>query len=841
VRRAINNSRRGSLVLLALAVAGFVAVARADREDEIFLDGLRDRRLFSLAEAYCRDRLAEPDLSVADRAELVIELSQTKAQHALNTAPADRGPLWQASRQVVAEFLRDHPQNPRLILVRLQDALTVLARGELARQEAELGAAGAPSVEEAREQLRAAASLLTELKEDAAELLRKRHRDGRPGEGELTANELVSLGNNIQYQLARAYRNQALCYGADTADRANSLTQAAAQLEPLSRRDTADPLTWSARIDAVTCARLLGDLPGATRRVDAVLAATPPIPVVLAARAEKIRMELAAGKPEAALNLLKQGRELGGMAEPDLDYAMLETFIALWQAAAKQRKTEDARRWQEQAAKMVRLIERVHGPYWLRRAETLLAHSASESDTGNVELLVRAAENLYLRGDLDEAVARYDQAARLEAAAGRSDQAFDLWFKAAAIEHQRLRRPEAMRRFRDLARALPDQPGAAKAHLLAILNVSAIVRDTDPPDVGQYEALLQEHLNMWPSGSGGDQARWWLGRLCEHRRNWPDALAAYTKISAGFPQYEDAFRAIVRCWRAQLSEQAAAGELSEQDASAAARWFEAVVRGDEGRLPEQFSGVQREAAVAAAEIWLTYTSDGFSAARAVLQAALKGAGDAPQRWRSEAQMLLVVALAGQGQRGEALQLLRQVSGGDPARMLHMTTALRNLTKRAPVTARRDLAKIQLEATDLAASARDKLSAVDRKQLDLSRGEALAAAGLTDRALTLYQELASAHSDDGEIQEAYAQLLLDAKDRDSLEKALTQWHKVSHRSPPESDRWYRAKYGLAQTHYELGNKQRAVTLIQYLETLHPELGGDALRPKFRELLARCQKE
>jgi len=827
--------------MLAIAVASPLSVAWASPEDEAFLDGLRDRRLFSLAEAYCRERLAEPDLSAADRAEMVIELSQTKAQHALNTAPADRGPLWDEARQVVTDFLRDHPDSPRLVLVRLQDALTVLARGELARQEAELGAAGAPSLREAREQLRMSATLLTKLKEDAAELLRKRNRDGRAAEGELTANELVSLGNNIQYQLARAYRNQAHCYAADTPDRANGLTQAAQQLAPLSRRDAADPLTWNARIDAIACARLLGDLTDATRRVDAILTADPPVPVALAARAEQVRIALAAGKPDEALKLIQQGREIGGMADPDLDYAILETFIALWQAAAKQQDSDDAKKWQDQAAKMVRLIELVHGPYWLRRADTLLAQSAGESDTGNVELLVRAAENLYLRGDLDEAVARYDQAARLEKKARRSDQAFDLWFKAAAIEHQRLQREEAMLRFRDLARTLPDQPRAPRAHLLAILNASVLASEADPPDTGRYEALLQEHLNMWPSGSGSDQARWWLGRLCEHRKQWQHALAAFTKISPEFPQYEDAFRAIVRCWRAQLSEKAAAGQLSKDDTTAAARWFENVILGPERRLPEQFSQVQREAAVAAAEIRLTYTKNGFASARNLLQAALKGADDAPERWRSEAQMLLVVALAGQGQRDDALQLLRQVSGGDPTRMLQMTTALRDLTQRAPATARRDLARLQLEAADLASSARDQLSATGKRQLDLCRGEALAAAGLTDRALALYKQLASAHPDDGEIQEAYAALLLDAKDRDSLEEALKQWHVVAHRSQPESDRWYRAKYGLAETHYELGNKQRAISLIQYLETLHPELGGDELRAKFEDLLTRCKQK
>ena len=77
-------------VALLAAAAGAV---RAEPSDEAFIEGLRARRLFSLAETYCRDRLAEADLSDPDRAELVIELARTYAQHALNTSPAERGPL----------------------------------------------------------------------------------------------------------------------------------------------------------------------------------------------------------------------------------------------------------------------------------------------------------------------------------------------------------------------------------------------------------------------------------------------------------------------------------------------------------------------------------------------------------------------------------------------------------------------------------------------------------------------------------------------------------------------------------------------------------------------------
>ena len=77
------RNTQGLTLMVALVV--LAGAAAADPTDERFLDGLRTSRLFSLAETYCRDRLAQTDLGPADRADLVIELSRTHAQHALNT------------------------------------------------------------------------------------------------------------------------------------------------------------------------------------------------------------------------------------------------------------------------------------------------------------------------------------------------------------------------------------------------------------------------------------------------------------------------------------------------------------------------------------------------------------------------------------------------------------------------------------------------------------------------------------------------------------------------------------------------------------------------------------
>ncbi|HTU25536.1 MAG TPA: hypothetical protein VMF30_09070, partial [Pirellulales bacterium] len=107
--------------------------------DARFVAGLRRRGLYALAETYCRGRLADAPLDDVARAEMVIDLIRTLAEHAV-AVPADRrGPIWQEIATVATDFQRHHPQNSRALLVRMQVALAALARAELARQEAEIG------------------------------------------------------------------------------------------------------------------------------------------------------------------------------------------------------------------------------------------------------------------------------------------------------------------------------------------------------------------------------------------------------------------------------------------------------------------------------------------------------------------------------------------------------------------------------------------------------------------------------------------------------------------------------------------------------------------------------
>jgi anti-sigma factor RsiW len=116
---------------------------------------------------------------------------------------------------------------------------------------------------------------------------------------------------------------------------------------------------------------------------------------------------------------------------------------------------------------------------------------------------------------------------------------------------------------------------------------------------------------------------------------------------------------------------------------------------------------------------------------------------------------------------------------------------------------------------------------------------LADAGGYDQALAMLERLAAERPDDGALQEALAELLTSGAP-EQRKLALRKWREVQQKSRPGTPRWFRASFGLAQTQYLLGNKVAAAAAVRLVARTYPELGGAALKTKYEQLLADCQR-
>lgn len=827
-----------SLALACLLVAAWFAsgCAWCNDEDERFVAGLRQRRLFLLAETFCQQRLSQEPLEPTERVRLVVELIRVHTEHALHAPRDERDRLWRQARDAATAFFQD-AAHPQAILVRVQDALTLLARGEFERREAEVAPDPEQALAAVRQTLREAIVRLTEIDRELSDA-RGRRPTNSPRRGEFSEASLLSLQQHVRHHLAAAYEHQALSFPAHSSDRTASLTAVLEQLkQPLSQLTANDPLGLAVRLRQARCLRLVGDAAGALRYLEELASVELGPRQALELRAERIRTLLAVGRRDQALEVVGEGRQLEGASSPELDAAQLETYISLWTAAVDEQDRQAAAQWREQVVTTAKFIEQTHGAYWGRYAELLLIRRGAGQRDGSAEVLARLADEAYRQGRHEEAVAAYDVATAAARAEEDESRAFELAYRAALVQQERRLFEDAADRFRTLAIEQASHPQAGNAHLLAIANVRQA-----SAAAGQWQAayadMLREQLARWPNDAKtADVAALWLGELEAGHEAWEAAIKAYQQVSANSRGHEAAVRALGTCWLRHLAAlrqaQQPLAELTDQARSQ----FQQVLTGADGKWPTEWSPAQRQAALALATLQLQFRDAGFRETEELLQLALGGQPPPEEIWRVSATSLLLQAVARQsGRRSAAHDLVRQLESASIDKLMELFRELGTALANNSV-GQRELALVRLEVTDLLQRRLAELTEAQRAELARGRADTLALAGETEQAIGLYAELAKQAPQDGEIQEAYAKLLTERDDPQTQRAALAQWRLVAAKSEPRTARWYRAKYGVAFAQYKLGQKTDAAKLIRYLQATE-DLAASGLEAEFQQLLLRC---
>ncbi len=809
---------------------------------------LRDRRLHSILAWYAEWLAVHLPADHPRLAELVCERSRSLVDQALESPPDARASLWQQAAAAVHEFKQKYPEHPRLVLVEIQAGLVELAQGELGREEA-LAAGAAEAAEEVRARLRESIRLLQTAEDHVQELLRGQPR--KP-EAAFSTRELLALEQNIAFQLARAYRNQALAYQPDSADRINALRQAQELLAPLAQLELEHALAWPARLDEIQVLRLLGDLEQASARLALVMKADIPEAVREAAQAEALRLALAHGELEQAIALAEDTAAQRGRMAPDLVLALLEVWLAAWQQASEQQASPEplqaggpteqpahlgTQKYRDRAAALVQAMS-AYGPYWSRRAEALLAHRARDvAATGDADLVRRAAAGLFRKGQLDQALEALAQARDAALAAGDAAAAFEAGFIAAAMLESAGRNSEASALYRTAALADTQNARAAEAHLQAVYLVARTPAGSQ--DAGAARALLDEHLRTWPEAPTAMQARVWLGRLHELAGAWHDAAAAYREVPLDDRLGLEALAGAVRAYESLLSAGVQQGKDVSDVAATAGDHFAGLVESGQGGLPNEWSPAQREAAMAAVRLWLLYSKQRYRQAERLLLAGLNGPPPPPAEWQAAAQGWLVFALAAQGERARAQEQVAQLSRNAPGELAELVLAVDPLLAAATRDVQRELGLLQLALFEHLGTRLAELADREQAALAICRLRALLAADDLQAALAEAQHIAAAWPDDGKTQEACAVLLADSRQPELVRLAAGRWQGIAARLAPGTDRWARANYYLALTWERLGQKKRAAALARYVQRLYPAAGSDELRAQYAALLKRCQ--
>lgn len=789
------GGRVSSICIFQFAICIFLFLLAAttcaqslDSTEARFLAGLRERRLFELAESYCRRELAESYASRRRRAELTIELSRTLLESALYAKPPRRDELFAAATKVLDEAKFTGPDDVWRAPTAVQRGMVELVHGELLREEAQTLNSSEATLAAARDRLRGAVAQLRKARDAVDEQLRQANRVGvgpttKPDEP--TAAEWAALKRNVDYQLARAYRNQGESYPLLSADRTAALDQAIKELELLARTEATDAVTWQARLDEVVCRRLQTDLEGAERMLELIAAQSPPADVAERARAQRIRVRLDAALLDEAKKFIRdEDVAPASRTLPEVRLAVLEWMLDSSQAAIKAGRAADATDWRNRAAELAQLVAQRHSAAWAHRAETMVAAAAATAPSSDAAQLIQAAESFYQQGNVDRALEVYDRAYATAREANDDAGAFAAGFTAAAVERSRKHHAEAADRLLQLAAALPDHPRAGEAHLAAIFETAELLRTaTDAREpLARYAQLLDEHVTRFPADATTPQAYYLLGLL---KRRQGETASAATAFAKALP----------------------------------------------GGLTDPASPTARGAAWGLARIWLETADDRFADAESLLVRLRDTAGDEKEKHSAEAW--LVVVDAGLQRYDEATRRALQLPAVAPDDADAIVLRLDTLAERRESSARPTIAGLILRLLEL------RRVAAGTTTPTRAEARALTLAGRTAEARRVWEAVASRAPRDVELQTEFAEFLSSQSGRESATAAAAKWREIERASPESSPRWYEARLGLARAYLHLGEKARARQLVELTEALHPELGGAALKAQFTDVLDRCR--
>lgn len=830
------TGRKVSLcVLLAgvFFVTGGWAAGRADQPRQSFIDGLLERRLYPLAAEYCEDQLDRENLTARQRMQTTVDLSRTFAEWAIMSSPDQRGDRWAQAQRVLDQLMIAEKDNPYLPLVRRQAADVSLVHGKFSRHEAESAGNREQLLTKARQQLQQSVALFEDLLLELGKLIEQYHGESSQ-ENRLSERQLVSLQRETREGLADALMNQAVCYPNSSPDRINALQRAEAHLKILTSGNHPD--RWTNRVRLLRCLRLFGQVDQFRQRAERDLAEHPPADAAAGIHIELARQLASEEKYGEAIGILDSAPPCGKGTQAALDFLELEILLS---AAGKAASRTDGD-WQQRAIHQVRTIEQQHAPYWMRRAESLLGrYVASNSRSQDTEMLQRAAQAFYRAGQMEEAVAAYDRAATRAMQENLFQQAYRLGHTAAMIEHEQKNYRKASERFLKLARKHHKQKSAAESHLMAAYDLAQAMREKPEYGLRDYLALLQEHLRIWPQAATANQARLWLGQIFESQRQWKQAIDVLFDVDPDSNYFPAAVSVASICCERYCEELAAQSDpqLKEQATSIADRLVKFARRLLETTVVSNRAAAR--AAISSAHIRLKYTRSGYQKVEQLLRAVRDHQPDAAPDLSARLHVLLVQALAGEGDLRAAREKLETTPDVGDEYLLQLIEGLNTLLAAKAAPHRKALAKLQLDCFEKLAGDLGRFATGDRVHLGLARAEALEVVGRREEALAILKALADEKPQRGKIQTKYASILLDQNDARSLQLALNKWREIERRSNHKSARWFEAKYAQAEAHRKLGSPEVALRIIRMTEVLHPDLGGPVMKQRFMKLLALCE--
>ncbi len=834
------------VLLLSYEVSPAVAESRHlqqaadhDVDDRLVVRGLIDRQLFDLAESLCHDQLRKQPSGTVGLSDWTIELIKVLAAKASSSDLISRDEQWEQVEQIQIQFARLYSDHPRLILVRLQGALTSLSRAQQIRQEVQI------EMREAADALLAVENLETVARELQA---LERHIDSMipiapdqpQNDGRLSKHELQNLKINIALQLARSNVDRALLLpSARSFDRLDILRQADSQLESVLRATNPDqPLWWEVQLELAKIKRHQGDLATARQTLDAIQIADPPVELNLLVEEESMRLLIAVGNLEAIQQILRS-------IEPDKrrrpGYSVLLVEAAL-QVAEGIDDEQQRSYWQQMAMAFAKRIEIQHGAYWTRQANLLLTKSFGSgiAQIGDAQILLRVAMDSERKQHWEEAIQAYDKAADAFLQVHQTEQATQIRYRAALILQQQQQHRHAYERFNAVVEDFPDSKTAASANVLAIWNYSRLP-DGQPDRNDRYRQMLDRHLSTWPDHESAAQILLWRAETHALKQDFQDAYNDLMMIFSEQPQTAEAIK-LAQQWLEPAT------QAFEEDATAQREfvlelsgWLESHISDEPNQMPESWNAAKQQAAVLLARVNLLFLGESEVWLGTLLRAALSQPTGPDEPWRSFAAAWLVVALVSQPDTDEEIAswLTRIAEAEAWTQLLSGIDAVLNRTSETAV--QKMIARRHVLISSSLEQQLERVDDAQKMRWSLAKARSLELGGDYGQAISELEQLALDYPQEVAVHVAYAAALTRSEVKADWAKALGRWRLIAAKTQPNSVRWFEAKYHVAKLLLKTGQHQEAAQFLEFMERVPPGWTESALKSEFDQLLREAKRQ
>ena len=804
--------------LLLLATAG----TRADEYEARYLDGLRSRQLFSLAEKYCEDLLAGK-LTQDRRAEAAIQLSRTRLEHGKHTEPTVRATHWSEATQALAEARKAIGDPDLRAMLTAQAAVNLAHQATYLRWQSEVASQNGLLREQAL------------IKIDQAARAVQAARDLKSFGG--TAFQQEHLRNTLSLEQARLIVNRARLEPAG-AERVELAGQAEDILKRLAASAVDNHIKIEALILSAECSRERGDgtktsallekaIENATSNVDRdrILA-------------EKIRGLLYEKRPDEAATMLIRYRKQRGSLSGELHVLRMQSLIGLWEVAdqAKNQAAADGLLKQMQASARYAHLE--VGGYWAYRCDQLLASAKTIGELGaNLAALKQKAEQLIASNDFVAATNTLSEAIVLAEKERRITVAIQLYYQLGmTLVNQKEYEPAADAFYKS---ATLVQPAKANGHLMFAWCLGQVYRQQPTQkNRQQYTQALDNHREVFPKAETFGEATFLRAVLEERRLQNTKAVELYVQIPADHQRIGQTKAAVARCYSKILNR---LQSLKRPDLLA--EWQRKAtnhVAASVQKLPpspEPLTKEQAELAIYGAAIALQGQSPDYAASADLIHRGVAVVQQQPPSPWTEALMLeadrwkLITAIAS-GDAADTRQWLQQQRQRKPTELFSVFQALDNRVPTNDAQLLSLVAGVKLQLGDYLLSRRAELPKPEQLELTVTMVEQFQLANRPADAVQQAKFVASS----GSLShiERTANLIQGISAREPQQLAKSMWGQVASQSKPGSKPWLTAQLHVAQCEFTLGNKDASRKILARCQLLYPKLGGDSLKKAFERL-------